>query len=89
MNNVVYLITSKGCYACSIMKNIIEQVFKNKSDIKFVVLDISEVPDWIKNTISINDVPLTVFTVNKTVLYTITGSCTANKFNKVLDLLKL
>lgn len=75
----LYLITTKGCVACDIMYRILqaferERIKKDKCDFTLNVKDLSNIPDFIKNTININDFPATIFVKENGSMYHFVGT---------------
>ena len=77
----IYLITTKGCEACSIMKNILIDIF-NKDDIK--IIDIADVPNWIKINVKLTDFPTTILVKDNVIKYHFSGTKSVKKIKDIV-----
>lgn len=77
----IYLITTKGCEGCSIMKNILIDVF-NKDNIK--IIDIADVPNWIKINIKLTDFPTTILVKDDVIKYHFSGTKNVKKIKDIV-----
>ena len=89
----IILITTDGCEACKIQDNIIKSVLSHvgKSAIMYERLDCKDnkTKEFIhKHKLIIDDFPATVILDDDGSFVTkITGTCTANKFEKIIECL--
>lgn len=86
--NIIKVITTKDCYGCKVIEDIIKNninnnIFKN-IDIK--IIDYKEDLEFIKNN-NISDFPTIVFIKNNNIIASFVGSMSFNNLAKQIKLL--
>lgn len=86
MKNKIYIITTQGCEACSIVKNIIKSIYDSKKyEFEFAVVDRMHVPEWISNNVVLEDFPTVVFVKDNVIKYHFKGTKPAKEIEKILE----
>lgn len=88
MNNIIYLVTTIGCYACKCMKNILEEIQKDNKTFTIITEDFRDVPEYISNNIILTDFPTVVFIKNNVIKYHFTGTKSKSKVIKIIEDIK-
>ena len=86
MKNRIYIITTQGCEACSIMVNIIDSIqnrYKNKFE--YLIVDRDFVPEWIRNNVILEDFPTVIFVKDDVIKYHFKGTKPAKEIEKILE----
>lgn len=83
-NKIIYLITTKNCYACNCMKNILKEIQKDITSLQITIIDFKDVPIWIKNNIVLTDFPTVVFVENNVIKYNFVGTKSRNKIINIM-----
>jgi len=89
MNKTIYLIITKGCIACSIMRSILRKVEHNHLD-KFtsIVIDFSKTPKFIEENVPLSDFPTIVCVDDNVIKYHVSGTITMKKLEDILQDIK-
>lgn len=87
MNNkkVIHLITTKGCEACHIMIDIMLAVLDELEGVTLVIRDVSDIPEFIKINVPLNDFPTLVLVENNVIKYHASGTMTKDKVKTMLS----
>lgn len=85
MNKVVYVITTYKCSACKCMEYILKEIQKDNPTFTITTTDFNEVPEWIKNNITLTDFPTVVFVENDVIKYHFTGTLSGKKVVKIMN----
>ena len=81
----LYLITTKGCQGCKIMKDILDNNFSN---IRIRVQDVRFVPLCIKTNVKLTDFPTLVFIKDDVIMYHFSGTKSARKIRELIETLQ-
>ena len=88
MNNVIYLVTTIGCYACKCMKNILEEIQKDNKTFTIITEDFRDVPEYISNSVILTDFPTVVFIKNNVIKYHFIGTTSAKNLQSIINDIK-
>lgn len=80
----LYLITTKGCQGCNIMRNILDEHFSN---IRVIVGDYKHIPAWIETNVKATDFPTLVFIKDDVIKYHFSGTRSAGKIKEIIKTL--
>lgn len=84
--NRIYIITTEGCEACNIIKNIIDSIHnKYKHKFEYIIVDRNYVPDWIRNNVILEDFPTVIFTKDNIIKYHFKGTKPAREIEQILE----
>lgn len=84
-NKVVYVITTYKCSACKCMEYILRNIQKDNPTFTITTTDFNEVPEWIKNNITLTDFPTVIFVENDVIKYHFTGTVNGKKVVKIMN----
>ncbi len=84
-SKVVYIVTTYKCSACKCMEYILKEIQKDNPTFTITTTDFNEVPEWIKNNITLTDFPTVVFVENDVVKYHFTGTLSRKKVVKIIN----
>ena len=84
-NKIIYLITTKGCEACHIMRDIMLAVLDELNNGNLVIRDVSDIPMFIKKNVPLNDFPTLVLVKNKVIKYHASGTMSKDKVKTILS----
>lgn len=84
-NKVVYVITTYKCSACKCMEYILRNIQKDNPTFTITTTDFNEVPEWIKNNITLTDFPTVIFVENDVIKYHFTGTINGKKVVKIMN----
>lgn len=83
----IFLITTKGCAGCEIMKDIIKQIADEATGIGIYIKDIIDCPQYIKVDVPLDDFPAIVFADGYDIKYYHIGTISLSKLTaKMLEL---
>lgn len=80
----IYIIVTKGCYACKVEETIIKQITKDLKDIEVKVVNFTETPEWMKTNIPMTDYPCTVFVKDNVIKYLFTGTKSTKNIKDIM-----
>lgn len=87
--NRIYIITTQGCEACNIIRNIIYSIYiKHKHKFEYATVDRLNVPEWISNNVILEDFPTVVFVKDKIIKYHFKGTKPAKEIEQILEDIK-
>lgn len=84
-SKVVYIITTVKCSACKCMEYILKEIQKDDPTFTITTIDFHDVPEWIKNNVTLTDFPTVIFTDNDVIKYHFTGTLSGNKVVKIMN----
>lgn len=84
-NKIIYLIKTHGCSACKCMEHILKDVVAEYPDTNFVITYFSEIPEFIKVNVQLNDYPTTVFVKDDVIKYHFVGTMSAKKIKTIIN----
>ena len=84
-NKVVYVVTTHGCSACKCMEYILKEIQKDNSTFTITTTDFHDVPEWIKNNITLKDFPTVIFIDNNGIKYHFIGTLARRKVIKIIN----
>lgn len=84
-SKIVYIVTTYKCSACKCMEYILKEIQKDNPTFTIVVKDIYEIPEWIKNNVTLTDFPTVIFTDNDVIKYHFTGTLNKKKVVKIMN----
>lgn len=84
-NKVVYVITTYKCSACKCMEYILRKIQKDNPTFTITTTDFNEVPEWIKNNVTLTDFPTVIFVENGVIKYHFTGTISGKKVVKIMN----
>lgn len=84
-NKVVYVVTTYKCSACKCMEYILREIQKDSPTFTITTMDFHDVPEWIKNNVTLTDFPTVIFTDNDVIKYHFTGTLSGNKVVKIMN----
>ena len=86
MSRVIYLATTEGCYACSIMKKLLEEIHNNNLyTFSIEILDFKDIPEFIKINVPLNDFPTIIFVENNVIKYHHSGTISKRKLQNIIN----
>ena len=83
-SKVVYIITTYKCSACKCMEYILKEIQKDNPTFTITITDFHDVPEWIKNNITLTDFPTVVFIENDVIKYHFIGTLSRKKVIKIM-----
>lgn len=84
-SKVVYIVTTYKCSACKCMEYILREIQKDNPTFTITTTDFQNVPEWIKNNITLTDFPTVIFIDNDVIKYHFTGTLTGKKVVKIMN----
>ena len=84
MPKIVYLGTTYQCSACKCQKVLLKSALALRDDIKLVVCNYTELPEWIKINVKLTDFPVTIFVDEDVVKYHFVGTKTIKKIQELI-----
>ena len=84
-NKVVYIITTIKCSACKCMEYILKEIQKDNPTFTITTTDFHDVPEWIKNNITLTDFPTVIFIDNDVIKYHFIGTLAKRKVVKIMN----
>ena len=84
-NKVVYIITTHGCFACKCIEYILREIQKDNPTFTIITIDFHDVPEWIKNNITLKDFPTVIFIDNNVIKYHFIGTLARRKVIKIIN----
>lgn len=81
-NQKIYIITTKGCAGCNIMIEIAKKLSFDTYFNAFYIQDISDIPQYIKVDVLLDDFPTIVFVDGYDIVYYHTGTLSKNKLKE-------
>lgn len=87
MNNII-VITTEGCYGCTVIRNLLEQIDTSKFNINIQYIDCLDyrVKSYIQLS-DITDFPTILFIKDNNIIKTITGTTTKRNLEEIISLL--
>ena len=85
MNKCIYLATTEGCEACTIMERILKQVQRNNVyTFSIQVRDYKLLPEFIRVDVVLTDFPTLIFLENNVIKYHVAGTMSAKKLQEII-----
>ena len=84
-NKVVYIITTIKCSACKCMEYILKEIQKDNPTFTITTTDFHDVPEWIKNNITLTDFPTVIFINNGVIKYHFIGTLPRKKVVEIMN----
>lgn len=84
-NKIIYVVTTEHCSACKCIEYILKEVQKDDSTFTITTTDFKNVPDWIKNNVTLTDFPTTIFVKDDIIKYHFTGTLPIKKVAKIIN----
>lgn len=86
MSRIIYLATTEGCYGCSIMKKLLEEIHNsNLYTFSIEILDFKDIPEFIKINVPLNDFPTIIFVENNVIKYHHSGTISKRKLQNIIN----
>lgn len=84
MPKIVYLGTTYQCSACKCQEVLLKSALALRDDIKLIVCNYTELPEWIKTNVKLTDFPVTIFVDEDVVKHHFVGTKTIKKIQELI-----
>lgn len=85
MSKEIYVISTIKCSACKLMEHLLKCLQIDGYKFELIVIDIEDIPDFIKTNVPLNGFPTIVFVKDNVIKYHFTGTKSKRHVKRIIQ----